>query len=99
DNILRKEIFKDPDVCRKALDRTITPAELRRTEYLFPLELMNYVNVLSALLFSHGTELNNRYSNLVARRSRNQEKLDHKSKYVKELRSEVTTLDEKLEKV
>ncbi|GKB97630.1 hypothetical protein Tco_0983767 [Tanacetum coccineum] len=29
----------DLDVCRKALDRTITPAKLRRTESLLPLEL------------------------------------------------------------
>nr|GEX28821.1 hypothetical protein [Tanacetum cinerariifolium] len=38
----------DPDVCRKALDRTITPAELRRTESLLPLEFLNHVNVVSA---------------------------------------------------
>ncbi|GJT91396.1 hypothetical protein Tco_1080241 [Tanacetum coccineum] len=94
DNILCKEILRDPYVCRKALDRTITPAELRRMEYLLPLELMNGVNVL----VSHGTKLNNRYSNFVARRFCTQEKLDRKSKYVKELHSEVTTLDEKLEK-
>ncbi|GJZ14290.1 hypothetical protein Tco_0549520 [Tanacetum coccineum] len=58
--------FDDPDVCRKALDRTITPAELRRTESLLPLELSNRVNVLSALLVSHGIKLNTRYTNLVA---------------------------------
>ncbi|GKG20219.1 hypothetical protein Tco_0380020, partial [Tanacetum coccineum] len=29
----------------KALDRTITPAELRRTESLLPLEFSNRVNV------------------------------------------------------
>ncbi|GJS82965.1 hypothetical protein Tco_0749506 [Tanacetum coccineum] len=98
DNILAKEIFNDPDVCRSALDCTITPAKLRRTESLLPLELVNRVNVLSALLVSHGTELNNCYSNLVNRKSRTQEKLDHKTKYVKELRLEVTTLDEKLGK-
>ncbi|GKD48570.1 hypothetical protein Tco_1277546 [Tanacetum coccineum] len=40
-NILCKDNFKDPDVCRKALDRTITLAELRRTESLLPLELSN----------------------------------------------------------
>nr|GEY21260.1 hypothetical protein [Tanacetum cinerariifolium] len=37
-NILCKDIFTDSDVCGKALDRTITPAELRRTESLLPLE-------------------------------------------------------------
>ncbi|GJU16794.1 hypothetical protein Tco_1144760 [Tanacetum coccineum] len=74
DNILAKEIFKDPN-------------------------LVDHVNVLSTLLVSHRTELNNRYSYLVNRKSRTQKKLDRKTKYVNELRSEVPTLDEKLEKV
>ncbi|GKB54645.1 hypothetical protein Tco_0905398 [Tanacetum coccineum] len=97
-NILCKDIFKDPDVCRKALDQTITLAELRRTESLLPLELSNHVNVLSALLVSHGTELNSCYTDLVASRVRLQEKLDQKTGYVKVLRSKVTSLDDKLKK-
>ncbi|GKD96070.1 hypothetical protein Tco_1379967 [Tanacetum coccineum] len=51
-NILCKDIFMDPDVCRKALNRTITPSKLRRTESLLPFELSKRVNVLSALLVS-----------------------------------------------
>ncbi|GKA45454.1 hypothetical protein Tco_0738250 [Tanacetum coccineum] len=38
DNILYMGIFKDPDICRKALDWTITPAELKITESLLPLD-------------------------------------------------------------
>ncbi|GJT40753.1 hypothetical protein Tco_0940618 [Tanacetum coccineum] len=87
------------DVCRKALDRTITPAELRRTESLLPLELSNRVNILSALLVSHGMKFNSRYTDLVASRVRLQEKLDQKTGYVKVLHSEVTSLDDKLDKV
>ncbi|GJT02377.1 hypothetical protein Tco_0823546 [Tanacetum coccineum] len=98
-NTLCKDIFKDPDVCRKALDWTITPTELRRTESLLPLELSNRVNVLSALLVSHGYELNSRYTNLDASRVRLQEKLDQKKGDVNMLRLEVTSLDNKLEKV
>ncbi|GJW52972.1 mitochondrial proton/calcium exchanger protein-like protein isoform X1 [Tanacetum coccineum] len=98
-NILCKDIFKDPNVCRKALDRTITPAELRRTESLLPLELSNRVNVLSALLVSHGYELNSRYTNLVSSRALLQEKLDQKKGDVRLLRSEVTSLDDNLEKL
>nr|GEU88614.1 hypothetical protein [Tanacetum cinerariifolium] len=71
-NILCKDIFKDSDVCRKALDQTITPADLRRTESLLPLELSNRVNFLSALL---------------------------KKADVRLLRLEVTSLDNKLEKL
>nr|GEU47079.1 hypothetical protein [Tanacetum cinerariifolium] len=40
-SLLCKDIFKDPNVCRKALDETITPAKLRMTESLLPLELSN----------------------------------------------------------
>ncbi|GKA45077.1 hypothetical protein Tco_0737873 [Tanacetum coccineum] len=78
-NILCKEIFRDPDVCRRALDQTITPIELRRTESLLPLELSNHFNVFSALLVSHDTELNTRYTNLVAYKVCTQEKLKRKS--------------------
>ncbi|GKF74091.1 hypothetical protein Tco_0220423, partial [Tanacetum coccineum] len=95
--ILCKDIFKDPDVCRKALDRTITPAELRRTESLLPPELSNRVNVLSALLVYHGYELNSRYANLVSSKAHLQEKVDEKKGDVKLLRLEVTSLDNKLE--
>ncbi|GKA70552.1 hypothetical protein Tco_0776691, partial [Tanacetum coccineum] len=72
----------------KALDRTITPAELRRTESLLPLELSNHVNVLSALLVSHGYELNFRYTYLVLSRARLQEYAT--SKEVKKLESQLT---------
>nr|GEW81139.1 hypothetical protein [Tanacetum cinerariifolium] len=94
--VARKGI--DLDVCRIALDRTITLAKLRRTESLLPLELSNHFNVLSALLVSHGMELNTRYTNLVASKARTQENLKRKSGYVKDLHSEVTTLDKKLER-
>nr|GEW28259.1 hypothetical protein [Tanacetum cinerariifolium] len=79
-SILCKDIFKDSHVCRKALDQTITPAELRRNESLHPLELSNHVNLLSALLVSHGYELNSRYANLVSSKAHLQDKLDKKKK-------------------
>ncbi|GKB35122.1 hypothetical protein Tco_0880064 [Tanacetum coccineum] len=99
DNVLCKDIFKDPDVCRKALDQTITPAELRRTESLISLDLLNCFNVLSALLVAYGAELNSCYTSLVTSRNRLQEKFDQKAGYVKILRSEVTTLDGELERM
>ncbi|GJY15656.1 hypothetical protein Tco_0386078 [Tanacetum coccineum] len=99
DNILCKDIFNDPDVCRKALDRTITPAELKRNESLLPLDVSNRFNVLSSLLVSHEAELNSHYTCLVTARNRLQEKFDRKAGYVKVLRSEVTTLDGKLKRM
>nr|GEV61842.1 hypothetical protein [Tanacetum cinerariifolium] len=92
-NILCKDIFKDPNVCRKALDRTITSTELKRTESLLPLEFSIHVNVLSALLVSHGYELNSSYANLVSSKAHLQEKFDKKKGDVMLLRSEVTSLD------
>nr|GEX72272.1 hypothetical protein [Tanacetum cinerariifolium] len=76
----------DPDVCKKALDQTITPAEIKRTKSLLSLELSNRVNILSALLVSHGMEFNTRYTNLVASKARTKEELKRKSGYVKDLR-------------
>ncbi|GKC33329.1 hypothetical protein Tco_1040623, partial [Tanacetum coccineum] len=85
----------------KALDQTITPAELKITEYLLPLDLVNHFNVLSALLVFHGAELNSHYTCLVSARNRLQEKFDRKagelcsqkdvaSVKVKELQTELT---------
>ncbi|GJZ84291.1 hypothetical protein Tco_0649630 [Tanacetum coccineum] len=98
-NVLCKDIFKDLDVYKKSLYQIVTPAELRRTESLLPLELSNRVNILSDLLLSHGYELNSRYTDLVASRVHLQEKLDRKKGDVKLFRSEVTSLENKLEKV
>ncbi|GKF55306.1 hypothetical protein Tco_0165646, partial [Tanacetum coccineum] len=95
-NILCKDIFKDPYVCMKGLDQTITSAELRRTESLL-MELSNCVNILSALLVSYGYELNSRYTNLALSKARLQGKFDKKKGDVNLLRSEVTSLDGKLE--
>ncbi|GKC51354.1 hypothetical protein Tco_1074099 [Tanacetum coccineum] len=61
------------------------------------LKLSNRVNVLSALLVSHGYELNSRYANLVSSKAHLQEKFDKKKGDVKLLRSDVTSLDSKLE--
>nr|GEW78960.1 hypothetical protein [Tanacetum cinerariifolium] len=64
-NILSKEIYKVPDVCKRALDRTISHANLERTESLLLLQLSNRISVISALLASHGMEMNSCYTALV----------------------------------
>nr|GEY51657.1 hypothetical protein [Tanacetum cinerariifolium] len=63
------------------------------------LDLSNRVNVLSALLVSHGYALNSRYTNLVSSKARLQEKFDQKKGDVKLLHSEVTSLYDKLERL
>nr|GEZ27049.1 hypothetical protein [Tanacetum cinerariifolium] len=98
-----KDIFKDPNVCQKALDQTITPAELKRTESLLSLDLANCFKVLSALLISHGVEVNSRYTGLVTARNHLRKKFDQKARElraqkdaasdkVKELQTELTDL-------
>ncbi|GJV62610.1 hypothetical protein Tco_1473438 [Tanacetum coccineum] len=69
--------------------RTITPTELKRTESLLPLELSNRFSILSALLVSHGTKMNSRYTALVASKARSREKLKRNAECITELRSEV----------
>ncbi|GKE14418.1 hypothetical protein Tco_1421995, partial [Tanacetum coccineum] len=96
DNVFCKDIFKDPDVCRKALDQTITPAELKRTESLISLDLSNRFNVLSALLVTHGAELNSRYTGLVTSRNHLQEKFDQKAG---ELRSQKDVASNKVKEL
>nr|GEU93073.1 hypothetical protein [Tanacetum cinerariifolium] len=98
-NILCNDIFKDPNVCRKALDWTITLANLRRTKYVLPLELSNRVNVLIALLVSHGYELNCRCTYLVSFKVLLQEKFDQKTGDVKLLRSERDVASEEVKKL
>ncbi|GJT12315.1 hypothetical protein Tco_0859357 [Tanacetum coccineum] len=91
--------YEGPRCVQKDFRSDYYSAELGRTKSLLPLELSNRVNVLSALLVSHGYELNSHYTDLVASKVRLQEKFDRKKGDVKLLRSEVTSLDNKLEKV
>ncbi|GJV37510.1 hypothetical protein Tco_1409987, partial [Tanacetum coccineum] len=64
DSILQKEIIKDPIVCKNALNRTLTPAELVKVEGMSPIELSDRISVLTALIISHGPKLNVQYTSL-----------------------------------
>ncbi|GJU45234.1 hypothetical protein Tco_1202500 [Tanacetum coccineum] len=79
--------FEGDSSLERALDRTITPVELKRTESLLPSELSNWMSVLTTLLASHGTKMNSRYTALVA------------SKENKELRSFGDVLSEDFRKL
>ncbi|GKB80250.1 hypothetical protein Tco_0947145 [Tanacetum coccineum] len=67
---------------------TITPAELKRTKSLLPLDLENLFNVLSALLVSHGAELNSCYTGPENMKLHSQK--DDAFDKVKELQTELT---------
>ncbi|GJU04039.1 retrovirus-related pol polyprotein from transposon TNT 1-94 [Tanacetum coccineum] len=101
-NILCKDIFKDPDVCWKALDQTITPAELRRTKSLLLLELSNRekldkkkgdVKLLRSEVTSLDSNLENLQRGCDALGQENRElrsQRDADSKEVRKLRSQLT---------
>ncbi|GKA02059.1 hypothetical protein Tco_0674724 [Tanacetum coccineum] len=57
------------------------------------------MNVLTALLVSHGTKMNSRYAALAASNNHLQEKVKRKVGYVFELCSKISNLEEKYEKV
>ncbi|GJY45222.1 hypothetical protein Tco_0433435 [Tanacetum coccineum] len=55
------KLYKDPKVCRTALDRFPTPAETRRLRELSSVELSDRMSVLQCQLITHGSMLNARY--------------------------------------
>ncbi|GJX07453.1 hypothetical protein Tco_0195385 [Tanacetum coccineum] len=57
----QKELYKDPKVCRTALDRFPTPAETHRLRELSSVELSDRMSVLQCQLITHGSMLNARY--------------------------------------
>ncbi|GJZ06578.1 hypothetical protein Tco_0540371 [Tanacetum coccineum] len=97
DNILCSEIFKGLDVCRRALDRTITSAELKIIESLLPLEPSNRFNVLSALLCI--TELRAEVSSLEEKYDKVQEDCSALYKESRELRSRNDALSKELKRL
>nr|GEX86752.1 hypothetical protein [Tanacetum cinerariifolium] len=55
------ELYKDPKVCRTALDRFPTPAETHRLRELSLVELSDHMSVLQCQLVTHGSVLNAPY--------------------------------------
>ncbi|GKB60272.1 hypothetical protein Tco_0916458 [Tanacetum coccineum] len=49
--ILKKELFKDPKVCKAIIDRVPTPAQLLKAEGLTPKELSERMSILMCLRF------------------------------------------------
>ncbi|GKC51094.1 hypothetical protein Tco_1073839, partial [Tanacetum coccineum] len=61
----QKELYKDPKVCRTALDRFPTPAETHRLRELSLVELSDWMSVLQCQLITHGSILNARYNHFL----------------------------------
>ncbi|GJW75180.1 hypothetical protein Tco_0134550 [Tanacetum coccineum] len=85
----------------KALDQTITPAKLKRTESLLLLDLSNCFNFLSALLVSYGVELNSRYTvtTLDGKLERMQKDYDALGQENRELRSQKDDASDKVKEL
>ncbi|GJW28616.1 hypothetical protein Tco_0045491 [Tanacetum coccineum] len=65
----QKELYKDPKVCRTALDRFPTPAETHRLRELSSVELSDRMSVLQCQLITHGSMLNARYDHALKNES------------------------------
>ncbi|GJQ90014.1 hypothetical protein Tco_0001153 [Tanacetum coccineum] len=61
----KKELYKDPKVCRTALDRFPTPAETHRLRELSSVELSDCMSMLQCQLITHGSMLNARYDHFL----------------------------------
>nr|GEV35770.1 hypothetical protein [Tanacetum cinerariifolium] len=61
-NILGKEMFKDPQVCKTVVDQFLTPKEMVWIEALTDEWLSRKISVLHCLMMSHGGELFARYN-------------------------------------
>ncbi|GKB80277.1 hypothetical protein Tco_0947172 [Tanacetum coccineum] len=57
----RKELYKDPKVCRTAIDRFPTPTEIHRLHELSSVELSDRMSMLQCQLITHGRAFHARY--------------------------------------
>ncbi|GJX90156.1 pectinesterase inhibitor 9-like protein [Tanacetum coccineum] len=53
-SLRKKELYKDPKVCRTAIDHFPTPAEIHRLHELSSVELSDRMSVLQCQLITHG---------------------------------------------
>nr|GFD59749.1 hypothetical protein [Tanacetum cinerariifolium] len=54
-DVRKKELYKDPKVCRTALDRFLTLAETHRLRELSSVEFPDRMSVLQCQLIAHGS--------------------------------------------
>ncbi|GJV73570.1 hypothetical protein Tco_1493565 [Tanacetum coccineum] len=88
----RKELYKDPKVCRTAIDHFPTPAEIHRLHELFSVELSNRMSMLQCQLITHGRAFHARYDH-----SLREESTVHASEEVSGLKADLGALKSKCE--
>nr|GEW21083.1 hypothetical protein [Tanacetum cinerariifolium] len=99
DNILCEDIFKDSDVCKKALDRTFTPAELKRTKSLLPLDISNRFNEKFDRKARYVKVLRSEVTNLDGKLKRIRKDFDALGKENRELRSQKYDASDKVKEL
>ncbi|GJY30396.1 hypothetical protein Tco_0413891 [Tanacetum coccineum] len=96
----KKELYKDPKVCRTGIDRFPTPAEIHRLGELSSVELSDHMSVLQCQLITHGRALNARYDHSLRNQSestvRADEKVSRLSAQLEVLKSKCETTKQKL---
>ncbi|GJS03232.1 malonyl-coenzyme A:anthocyanin 3-O-glucoside-6''-O-malonyltransferase-like protein [Tanacetum coccineum] len=88
----RKELYKDPKVCRTAIDHFPTPAEIHRLHELSSVELSDRMSVLQCQLITHGRAFHARYDH-----SLREESTVHASEEVSWLNADLGALKSKCE--
>ncbi|GJV66908.1 hypothetical protein Tco_1482417, partial [Tanacetum coccineum] len=88
----RKDLYKDPKVCRTAIDHFPTPAEIHRLYELSSAELSDRMSVLQCQLITHGRAFHAHYDH-----SLREESAVHANEEVSGLKAELGALKSKCE--
>ncbi|GKB34274.1 hypothetical protein Tco_0879216 [Tanacetum coccineum] len=85
----KKELYKDPKVCRTALDRFPTPAETHWLREISSVELSDRMSVLQCQFITHGSMLNARYDHSLRNVERLSKQCAQQMHTIKRLRSDL----------
>ncbi|GKA38823.1 hypothetical protein Tco_0731374, partial [Tanacetum coccineum] len=85
----REELYKDPKVCRTAIDRFPTPAEIHRLHDLSSAELSDRMSVLQCQLITHGRAFHARYDHSLREVERLAKQCDRQTQIIKKQTAEL----------
>ncbi|GKE20422.1 hypothetical protein Tco_1431934 [Tanacetum coccineum] len=87
--VMTKEVFKDPAVCKTVVDQFPTPREMVRVESLSDDQLTAKMSVLHCMMMSHGGEILSRYRGL-------HQSHHEYARYLSTLKKQVSRINDKL---
>nr|GEV09280.1 hypothetical protein [Tanacetum cinerariifolium] len=94
----KKELYKDPKVCRTALDRFPTPAETHRLRELTLVELSDRMSVLQCQLITHGSMLNARYDHSLKNVDRLTKRCSQQTQIIKKQNADIKQQSESIDR-